>query len=87
MRERRPGFRVPEQLLLPWSPRATVSTQHAAKLLDVSIRTIMRMCESGELAAYKVRKGKTSSPWRINYDSLVAHIERIHKEHGLETRF
>jgi excisionase family DNA binding protein len=87
MSVRRPGFRVEEQLLLPWSPRATVSTAHAARLLDVSIRTIMRMCESGELKAYKVREGKTSSPWRINYDSLVAHLEKIHKEHGLETRF
>jgi excisionase family DNA binding protein len=83
----RSGFRLPEQLLLPWSPRATISSRRAAELLDVSLNTIMRMCESGELKAYKVREGKTSSPWRINYDSLVAHVERIHKEHGLETRF
>jgi excisionase family DNA binding protein len=87
MSNMRPGFRVPEQLLLPWSPRATVSTRHASELLDVSPDTVCRMCESGELRAYKMREGKTSSPWRINYDSLVEHIKRIHKEHGLETRF
>ena len=91
MSVRRAGFRVPEQLLLPWSPRTTVSTQHAAELLDVSVATVCRMCEAGELQAYKVRSEKRSrkstSPWRINYDSLVAHIEKIHKEHGLETRF
>lgn len=81
------GFRVPEQLVLPWSPQATVSCAHAARLLDVSLRTVMRMCESGELKAYKVRKGKTSSPWRINYDFLIEYVEGIHKEHGLETRF
>jgi excisionase family DNA binding protein len=84
---RRAGFRVPEQLLLPWSPRTTVSTQHAAELLDVSVMTVLRMCESGELKAYKVRPDRPKSPWRINYDSLVAHVEKIHKEHGLETRF
>ena len=81
------GFRIPDQLLLPWSPQASVSVARVAEALDVSIRTVARMCESGELRAYKVREGKSSSPWRIYYDSLVAHIERIHKEHGLETRF
>lgn len=87
MTPRRIGFRFPEQLLLPWSPQATVSTAHAARLLDVSERTVMRMCESGELQAYKVRSKKSSSPWRINYDSLIAHLEKIHRENGLETRF
>lgn len=86
MSVRRPGFRVPEQLLLPWSPRMTVSTQHAAELLDVSVFTVCRMCESGELKAYKLRDKRTS-PWRINYDSLVQYIEKMHKQHGLETRF
>lgn len=86
MSMRRPGFRVPEQLLLPWSPRLTVSADHAAKLLDVSRWTVERMCQSGELAAYKVRD-KRNSPWRINYDSLVAYIEKLHQDHGLEKRF
>lgn len=84
---RRNGFRVPEQLLLPWSPRFTVSAAHAAELLDVSLDTIWRMCESGELKAYKVRPDKPKSPWRINYDSLIEHVRRVHKEAGLETRF
>jgi excisionase family DNA binding protein len=86
MNPSRPGFRVPEQLLLPWSPRATVSAEHAAKLLDVSVWTVGRMCQSGELKAYKMRE-RRNSPWRINYDSLVDYIEQMHKEHGLETRF
>jgi excisionase family DNA binding protein len=81
------GFRVRDDLLLPFSPRSAVSTSHAAELLDVSIRTVMRMCESGELRAYKIRGGKSSSPWRISYESLVACVERLHKEHGLEKHF
>ena len=81
------GFRRRSDRLLPFAPRSTISTSHAATLLDVSIRTVMRMCESGELVAYKIRVGKSSSPWRINYDSLVAHVETLHKENGLEKRF
>jgi hypothetical protein len=87
MMVRRAGFRIPEQLLLPWSPRNTISARRAAEMLDVSIDSICRMIEGGTLMAYKVRPDKANSPWRINYDSLVAHLERIHKEHGLERRF
>jgi excisionase family DNA binding protein len=87
MTARRNGFRYPDQLLLPWSPRYTVSAQHVARMLDVSVRTVYRMVESGEILAYKVRQGKTSSPLRINYDSVISHIEKMHAENGLEKRF
>ena len=81
------GFRVPEQLLLPWSPRATISASHAARLLDVSVDTIWRMLEDGTIKGYKVRPNKPKSPWRVNYDSVVAHVEQLHKVNGLEKRF
>lgn len=87
MTARRNGFRYPDQLLLPWSPRYTVSAAHVARMLDVSVRTVYRMVEAGEISAYKVRQGKTSSPLRINYDSVIAHLEKIHSENGLEKRF
>jgi excisionase family DNA binding protein len=80
------GFRHPDQLLLPWSPRYSISTARAAEILDVSIQTVTRMIEDGTLKAYKVRD-KLNSPWRINYDSLMAHIESIHKSNGLDQRF
>jgi len=83
----RTGFRIPDQLLLPWSPRYTISATHAAQMLDVSVQTVCRMIEDGTLKAYKVRPDRPSSPWRVNYDSVVAHIERIHQENGLEKRF
>ena len=86
-RRRALGFRVPEQLLLPWSPQATISPQHAARLLDVSVDTVWRMLEAGEIKGYKVRPDKPQSLWRVNYDSVVAHIERIHEQAGLEKRF
>lgn len=85
------SFRVPEKLLLPFSSRGTISTAHAAELLDVSVTTICRMCESGQLMAYKTRSGqdgrKSTSPWRISYDSLVSYVEKIHKENALPKRF
>jgi predicted site-specific integrase-resolvase len=83
----RNGFRIPDQLLLPWSPRYTISAAHAGEMLDVSINTICRMIEDGTIKAYKTRPDKANSPWRVNYDSVIAHIERIHKENGLEKRF
>lgn len=79
-------FRPPEQLLLPWSPKHTVSVPHTADLLDVSVNTVIRMIEAGELKAYKVRPDRTS-PWRVNYDSVIAHIEKMHAVNGLEKRF
>lgn len=79
-------FRPPEQLLMPWSPNATISAARAAEMLDVSTKTIMRMIEAGNLQAYQVRP-LAGSPWRINYDSVIAYIEEIHRSNGLEKRF
>lgn len=87
MNSKRNGFRIPEQLLLPWSPRQTISAAHAARLLGVCKQTVCEMVEDGTLKAYKMRPDKVNSPWRINYDSVVAHLERIHRENGLEKRF
>lgn len=86
MRTSRDGFRVPDQLLLPWSPRYTIATARVAEMLDCSIQTVTRLIEDGTLKAYKVRN-KPNSPWRINYDSVVAYIEEMHTRNGLEQRF
>ena len=80
------NFRPPDQLLMPWSPRYTVSTARVAEILGVSIQTVTRLIEDGSLKAYKVRN-KPNSPWRINYDSVVTYIKSIHSENGLEQRF
>ena len=80
------SFRSPDQLLLPWSPRFSISTARTAEILDVSVQTVTRMIEDGTLKAYKVRD-KLNSPWRINYDSLMAHIEAIHTSNGLDQSF
>jgi hypothetical protein len=79
-------FRVPYQLLLPWSPRYTISTAHAAEMMDTSIQTVTRLIEGGVIKAYKLRD-KPNSAWHINYDSVVAYIESIHQHNGLEKRF
>lgn len=80
------NFRVPYQLLMPWSPRYSISTAQAAEMLDTSIQTVTRLIEEGSIKAYKLRD-KANSPWHINYDSLVAYIESIHQRNGLEQRF
>lgn len=81
-----PNFRPPEQLLLPWHPRNTVSTKSVARMLDVSEPTVLRLIEDGSIKAYKARQ-KPNSPWRINYDSVIAYIESIHTTNSLEQRF
>lgn len=83
----RANFRPPEQLLLPWSPSRTISAQRAARMLDVSLDTICDMIQAGELKAYKKRPDKSNSPWHVYYDSVIEHIEKIHKVSGLEKRF
>lgn len=81
------GLRPPDQLLLPWSPRYTVSVSRVMEILDVSQQTVLRMIEDGTLKAYKVRPGKTSSPWRVSYDSLLKYLDDLHGTNGLEKRF
>lgn len=78
-------FRILEQLLLPWSPRHTISVRRTAQMLDVSVATVTRMIEAGELKGYKVREA--TSPYRVNYDSVVQYIEKLHERNGLEKRF
>jgi excisionase family DNA binding protein len=80
------NFRVDDQLLLPWSPRFTISVARAAAMLDVCGQTVVRLIEDGSLKAYRLRN-KAHSPWRINYDSVIAYIQEIHKANGLEQRF
>ncbi|QNI34491.1 excisionase family DNA-binding protein [Alloacidobacterium dinghuense] len=80
-------LRIPDQLLLPWSPRVTISVERAAEILDVSRDTIERMCQDGTLMSYKVRPGVARSPWRINYDAFVKYCEDLHEKSGLEKRF
>jgi excisionase family DNA binding protein len=80
-------FRPPEQLLLPWSPKNTISVTHTAEIMDCSNNTVIRMIEDGTIKAYKLHPKKITSPWRVNYDSVIEHIKNIHEVNGLETRF
>lgn len=80
------SFRFSDQLLLPWSPRYTISSARAAEILDVSIQTVTRLIEEGKLKAYKIRDTQTS-PWRINYESLISYVESMHERNGLDQRF
>jgi hypothetical protein len=44
------------------------------------------LIEDGRLKAYRVRDTETS-PWRINYDSVIAYLESVHATNCLEKRF
>jgi excisionase family DNA binding protein len=80
------NFRPADSSLLPWKLGSTISTARACEMLGVCTSTVCEMIEDGTLKAYKVRN-KPNSPWCINYDSVVAHVEKLHKANGLEKRF
>ena len=50
-----------------------LSTVEAAKILQTSRDTVMRLCKSGVLASEKVRP---VSPRRIRLDTLLAYAQR-----------
>lgn len=52
---------TPEQL------PALLDTRQAAEILNVTPRTVTRMCEQGKLKAVRVM-----SLWRVNRDALLA---------------
>ncbi len=62
-----------------------INAQEAAEILDVSGRTILRLCRDGSLRAYK--RAANSSPWHIFYDSLLAHIESMHEQAFLQNGY
>lgn len=81
------GFRISESSLLPWSQRKTVSASAVARMLDVAVSTVCAMIQKGELRAYKVRPALPNSHWRVEYDSVIEHLEMVHREQGLARRF
>lgn len=81
------NFRSPDSKLLLWPPKISISSAHAAEILDVSIQTVCRMIADGTLKAYQARSDRRTSPFRINYDSLMAHIETIHQKSAIDKRF
>ena len=81
------NFRVPDQLLLPWHPKRTVSTARVCEMLGVCHKTVCAMIEDGTLKAYKLRSNRPNSHWRISYDSVMAYVENLHQQNGLEPRF
>lgn len=83
---RREGFRIPEELLLPWPARETIDVAHAAQMMGCSEKIVRNLIEEGKIQAYKIRD-KGSSPWRVRYSSVVAYLEEIHNLNGLEKRF
>jgi excisionase family DNA binding protein len=87
MSAHRAGFRIPEDLLLPWSPRETISVATACRMLDCGHNVVSILIEEGKIKAYKMRPDKPNSPWRIQYDSVIAYLEEVHAKSGLDKRF
>ena len=87
MSARRPGFRIPEELLLPFSARETVSVKTVSRMLGCSHFVVKKLIEEGRIKAYKIRPHSPTSAWRIHYDSVIAYLEEVHRKSGLEKKF
>jgi excisionase family DNA binding protein len=87
MSARRPGFRIQEDLLLPFSPRETVSVDAVCRMLSCGRFAVRKLIEEGKIEAYKIRPHSRTCAYRINYNSVVRYLEEVHRESGLEKRF
>ena len=72
------------QGLLPWAPGRTLSTAQAAQRIGISEDTMNRMCEAGEIEAYRLRPKNPRSPWRIPRHAVEKHIGSILEEFSIE---
>lgn len=80
-------FRVREQLLLPFNFNKTVSVTFVAdNMLHCSKHLVLKLIAEGKIDAYRLREGLTT-PYRVNYESVLAYIDSIHKNAGLDKRF
>lgn len=55
------------EITMPEQLPALLDTRQAAEILNVTPRTVTRMCEQGKLKAVRVM-----SLWRINRDALLS---------------
>ncbi len=58
-----------------------IGATRAARLLNTSPDTVLRLIEDGSLEAYQLR---ARSPWRISYDSVVQYRNKIREKFGLD---
>jgi len=77
-------FRVPDDQLLPWPPRESISVPRAAKILGCGQKTVHHLIEEGAIRAYKIRPDKPRSRYRIQYSSVVAYIKEIRRKSLLD---
>jgi excisionase family DNA binding protein len=73
--------------MLPRSPlfvgSVEIGTRQAARMLNTSVDTLMRLVESGEIQAYQLHEGGW---WRVSYDSVIEYRNRISEKYALGQR-
>jgi hypothetical protein len=77
-RKASPG-RPPDEAILPFPARETISTQDVMDHLGVSQGTVRKLFDPGELIAYQLIV-ESNSPWRIWRPSFVRYIESLRRD-------
>jgi excisionase family DNA binding protein len=79
------SFRVPDDQLLPWPPRESITVPRAARILGCSQKTVHILIYEGAIRAYKIRPNVRTSHYRIQYESVIAYIEQIRRKALLDS--
>jgi hypothetical protein len=78
-------FRVPDDQLLPWPPRESISVARAGRILGCTPKIVRNLIEEGAIRAYKIRPNLPKSHYRIQYGSVIAYIEQIRRQSLLDS--
>lgn len=85
MTNRLEGYRLSPQMMMPWHPGVTVSTERAAAMLGVSATTILRMIQDGTLEGFKLRKNRKNSPYKVIRESILRVAEEWRRDAGVQS--
>jgi hypothetical protein len=77
-------FRLPDDALLPWPMRETISVSRAAKIMGCGVNIVIELIQEGQILAYKLRPHRKSCHWRVHYPSVVAYCNKIRRVNRLE---
>lgn len=73
--------RPADHTILPFPASETISTQDVMDHLDVSLNTVRKLFDTGDLIAYQLIVD-SNSPWRIWRPSFVRYLETLRRDAG-----
>jgi hypothetical protein len=73
------------KLELPFQKSSEIDVKRAQRILGITKRSIHRMLQDKRLSGYRA-VDKNSSPWRIEYSSVVAYCDKLRMIYAISDR-